>query len=284
MTMLTKTRRYHIEPKDGFFDTVRGMVEFEIRPGNTVTFISEVDLSQIEEVREQLKEQRPSYTAFVIKAVATALREFPYANRRVCRRIWFPFLGPRLQSFHYCDVAVTVERDLSGTACATFADVLREADQLCLTEITQWLQALATCNVQTNRQWAQFFWITKYLPAWLCRLLLRLPCAFPQLWVKYRGAAALVSSPAKYGIDSVVATWTSPLGISFGYVKQRPVVCENQIVARPTFNFVLNFDRRVMAGAQAARFFKRMVELLENARDEMQPSGGGPPPEFVDAR
>ena len=87
--------------------------------------------------------------------------------------------------------------------------------------------------------------------------------------MKYRGGAVLVSSPAKYGVDAILGTWPHPVGISFGLVKPRPVVVEGAIVARPTFFLTLNFDRRVMAGAQAARFFKRIVDILEHPVREM---------------
>ena len=47
---------------------------------------------------------------------------------------------------------------------------------------------------------------------------------------------------------------------------------DGKIVACPTFSLTLNFDRRVMAGAQAARFLRRVVELLEHASTEMDRS------------
>src|SRR5262245_37083563 len=126
---------YDIEPKNRFTEAVRAIVEYEFRPGNTVTFLHEVDLTEVEAVRRQAGERRPSYTAFVAKAVALALREFPYANRRLCRRWWLPFVT-RPQQFHGCDVAVACERDEPGTAVATFADVLRGVDQLSLEDVT----------------------------------------------------------------------------------------------------------------------------------------------------
>jgi len=46
---------------------------------------------------------------------------------------------------------------------------------------------------------------------------------------------------------------------------------EREIVARPTFNLSLNYDRSVMTGAQAARFFNRIIEILERAEVEMKP-------------
>jgi pyruvate/2-oxoglutarate dehydrogenase complex dihydrolipoamide acyltransferase (E2) component len=261
---------YQIEPKNRFFEALRSMAEYEIRPGNTVSFISEVDLTEIERLREAASDaQKPSYTAFVVKAVALALRDFPYANRRVCRRAWLPFAGPRLQQFHRCDVAVASERDVPGTESAAFFDILRDADRLSMAEITSALQALATCDATTNKQWREFSTIITRLPQWLSTLLLRLPWFFPSLWVKYRGGAVLISSPAKYGVDLVIASWSHPLGISFGLVKPRPVVRGGEVVASPTFALLLNFDRNVMAGAPGARFFKRIIDLLEHADVEM---------------
>jgi hypothetical protein len=200
-----------------------------------------------------------------------ALLDFPYANRRVCRPPWLFWSGTRLQKFHRTDVAVAVERDFPGSESTAFIDIIRDADRLPLLTITDALHALSISDVTSNKQWRQFSTIITRLPQWLSTLLIRIPCFIPSLWVKYRGGAVLISSPAKYGVDVVVGTWSHPLGVSFGLVKPRPVVRGTEIVACPTFVLTLNFDRRVMAGAQAARFFKRMVDLLEHAQTEMAP-------------
>lgn len=82
----------------------------------------------------------------------------------------------------------------------------------------------------------------------------------------------LITSPAKYGADQVAGHWTCPLGFSFGLVKKRPVVVDEQVVPRPTFHLLLHFDRRALHGSQGARFFQRVVDILENAQQEMQHS------------
>jgi pyruvate/2-oxoglutarate dehydrogenase complex dihydrolipoamide acyltransferase (E2) component len=261
---------YSIDPKNKFFEAVRGMCEFEIHPGNTVTFISEVDLTEIEKIRATAVGQskpKPSYTAFVVKACALALKKFPYANRRVSKRIWLPFCSPRLQQFHQSDILVMAERFEAESEAIMFSDIIRNADRLSLSEITQELRNLASATLETNARWRDFYLGIKKLPSWVARLILRLPYRFPSCWVKYRGSALSISSPAKYGVDSIVATWTSPCGVSFGLVKQRPIVKNGEIVACPTFNLVLNFDRRVMAGAQAAKFYKYIHTLLERGEE-----------------
>jgi pyruvate/2-oxoglutarate dehydrogenase complex dihydrolipoamide acyltransferase (E2) component len=278
--MSDRTAAYEIEPKNKFAEATRAIVEYEIRPGNTVSFVAEIDLTDVERVRDASNGRKPSYTAFVVKAVALALRDFPYANRRVTRLPWLPFLGARLQKFHGCDVAVAVERDFPGSESTAFIDIVRDADRSSLDQITEALRELAHCDASTNKQWREFSGVITRLPVWLATFLIRLPCSVPGLWVKWRGGAALISSPAKYGVDVVLGSWSHPLGVSFGLVKPRPVVVDGAIVARPTFALTLNFDRRVMAGAQAARFFRRVVERLERAGSEMSPylspPAGGP--------
>jgi hypothetical protein len=261
---------FRLEPFNKYFEVNRTIVEQEIRPGHTVSFLAEVDLTEVERLRDRASTGRkPSYTALVAKAVALAMKEFPYANRRVCRRAWLPFASPRLQAFLRQDVAVAVERDLPGSESTAFIDILRDADRMDLIEMTEVLRAMATCDVATNKQWRDFSGLIAGLPGWLSALVIRLPWLAPSLWVKYRGGAVLISSPAKYGVDAVIGTWPHPVGISFGLVRLRPVVVHEEIVARPTFHLTLNFDRRVMAGAQSARFFKRITDILEDADSVM---------------
>ena len=122
-------RKYQIEPNNGFFQAARGIVEHETAPACTISFSSLVDLTKIEAIRSQYASEgrrKPTYTAFVIKAVGIALSEYPYANRRVVRRPWLFFLGPRLQKFHHCDIAVAVEPDTPGDRLGTPSSISSE--------------------------------------------------------------------------------------------------------------------------------------------------------------
>ena len=128
-------KAYKVSIADKFFDITQSIVGHEIRPGNTVTFMSEVDLTEVELLRARARAAgltRPSYTAVVAKALALALRDCPYDNRRIVPT-WFMV---RIQQFLNCDVAVACERDETGREVATFVDVLREADRRSLGEIT----------------------------------------------------------------------------------------------------------------------------------------------------
>jgi pyruvate/2-oxoglutarate dehydrogenase complex dihydrolipoamide acyltransferase (E2) component len=245
-------------------NSIRSMVEYEIDFSQTVSFISEVDLSEIEKLREKLGVERPSYTAVVVKALALALKDFPYANQWIVRGRFFPLLKSRIQQFNHSDIAVATERDLPGVTNVASIDILRHAEDLPLSAINGTLRKLAQSDESNNEAWRKQKYFMMGRPRWLFRFLSKFPCWFPKAWVEYRGGAAVVSSPAKYGVDALVTSWSWPIGVSFGYVKARPVVRDGKVVVCPTFNLILNFDRRIMAGAQAGRFFARFKEYLEN--------------------
>ena len=265
---------YEIEGRNRFLEAVDAITHYENKPKSKVTFLAEVDLTDIEAIRAQAAacgEAKPSYTSFVVKALALALREYPFANRRVCRSLWPPLFGIRLQRFNQIDVTVAIERQVPKAEMAAFVDVIRNADQLSIVEINDKLRALAESDAETNQQWRDYSTLVTRFPRWLAALLLRLPLYFPSLWVKYRGGAAMITSPGKYGVDIVFASWWAPIAVSFGMVKQRPVVHQGAIVARTTFIVTVNFDVRVMAGAQAAMFGRRFIDILDAASQEMAP-------------
>jgi pyruvate/2-oxoglutarate dehydrogenase complex dihydrolipoamide acyltransferase (E2) component len=79
----------------------------------------------------------------------------------------------------------------------------------------------------------------------------------------------MVNSPAKYGIDLIVVDQIWPLTVSFGWIKERPIVVNGEIKIRKTMPLIIFFDRRVMAGAPAALFFNRLAEILEKATSEL---------------
>jgi hypothetical protein len=174
-----------------------------------------------------------------------------------------------MQQFTTCDIAIACERSIEGIEVATFIDIIRNVEDLSLFQITEWLRNLSCSDETTNSQWNSYYNAICSLPTWLSTFIICLPIRFPRLWSKWRGGAALISSPAKYGVDSLAGSWMHPLGVTFGKVRPRPFVRDGQIVIASSFTFSMNFDRRVMAGAQSARFFQRIVTILENASKEL---------------
>jgi len=254
---------FRIAPRNRYAAANRAIVESEIRPGISVSVFNEIDMTRIKALRAMYSaESRPPYTAFVVKALARAMEEFPYANRRIYTTPLRFLLGTRFQQFDTVDVGVAVERDLPGDAPLAFVDIIRNCNTASIEEVTAFLWNLRAADRDNNDQWRKFSTAIEAMPTWLAKTIIQLPFSSGKLWRRFRGGPALVSSPTKYGIDMLSATWSWPLGMSYGLVKDRPFVVDGELTVRPTCFLTMNFDRRVMSGAQAGRFFARVCELL----------------------
>jgi pyruvate/2-oxoglutarate dehydrogenase complex dihydrolipoamide acyltransferase (E2) component len=243
------------------FQVISYLTKREVRPENYVTFFREIDCSVIEKIRQQygnLNKKKPGYTAFIIKAASQAITEHPFVNARV-----FPgFPYSKIVKFSKIDTGVLCEKDIPGAEFMTFMDVIKNTDKKTIDEIQSELLLLANANVDNNPQLKNFINVIKKFPVFIARQLFTLPSIFPSLWVKYRGAGLVISSPCKYGVDSLATFWPHPLGLSFGLVKKKPVVKNNRVEIAPCFTITLCWDRRIMAGAPAARFFNSIATNL----------------------
>ncbi len=255
---------YTILKKSRYFEVLGGL-NAENRSDHKVAMLSEVDMTSAEAVRASLSKSgvRPSYTALVAKAVSVALREQPHANRVPIEWAFWR----RIVQLHQVDVTVAVERDQPGSEQAVYAGTIRGTDGMDLQQLTRELQGLAQATEENSERWRAMKWIVEKLPAPLAIFVLSMPGRSASLWVKHRGGSVIVSSPAKYGVDIMVGSWPWPLGFSFGLVKERPIAVDGQVVVRPTMMLTMSFDRRLMGGAPAARFFRTVCSHLENAGD-----------------
>lgn len=238
----------------------------EMVPANKATFVREIDAEQMDILRSTIMQQhgvKPSYTALVIKAATIALKEFPYANRAI---IGPPFFK-RLIQFNDTNVTVAIERDVPDAESIVLADTIPDTCNMDLVELTMALQALSQATPENNERWRLFSALLSKLPVFISRWMIGMPRYSAHMWTQHRGGACFVNSPAKYGIDLVIADMIWPLTVMFGWVKERPFVINHEVVVRKTMPLSIIFDRRIMAGAPAARFFNRLAQLLENAEE-----------------
>jgi pyruvate/2-oxoglutarate dehydrogenase complex dihydrolipoamide acyltransferase (E2) component len=236
----------------------------EMNPANKVTFVREVDASAMDRLRDRMHAEgcrKPSYTAIVTKAAVMALQEFPTANRAI---VGFPF-RPRLVQFTSYNMTVAVERNVPDAEAVVLAETIFGCDNKSLAEITEALAEMAAATEESNPRWRLFHNLLARLPVFISRWLIGLPRFSASLWVKHRGGACFVNSPAKYGIDLVVGDMLWPLTIVFGWVRERPIVKEGAVIPCKTMPLEMIFDRRIMAGAPAAHFFNRLAIILESA-------------------
>lgn len=246
----------------------------ENMPDAKAVAIREIDITSLERVREQLKAngKAATYTAFVAKAVAQTLREMPQANRSV----GMGFLKKQIFQFTKEHVSVAVERNDAADMCGgAFVYTVYDTSTKSLSEISHEISGLADLTLESGdprlERWERMTKGVRQAPfVWILRLVIWMHKNIPSFYVKNRGGAVMISSPSKYGVDFIVAHWPYTLGISFGLAKMRPWVIDGQLVARKTMAMTLAFDRRLIPGAQAAKFMNRMCVILENAEEHFQ--------------
>ena len=209
---------------------------------------ADVDMEDCVALRSELKRlgqaDAPTYNDMVVKACALALREHPRANSS--------YRDGRLQLHARVNVGVAVAVDHPGgqtaggahpgdtssspSGGALIVPTVFDADVKSLGEIARETRALAA-RVREHS-------ITP-----------------PELG----GGTFTVSNLGMFGVSSFTAIINPPQAaiLSVGSVQPRPVVHEEEIVARHTMTVTLACDHRVLYGADAARFLARIRELLE---------------------
>lgn len=235
----------------------------EMNPRNKVTFVREIDVTKLDKLRS--KYGNTSYTSLITKAASCVLKEFPYANRAILPGLF----GKRLVQFENVDITVAVEKNVPNAEAVVYAHILRDVQSMSSSDIHHEMKKLVDADSSEKIvRWLNFLKILKRIPTFIAKRLLRVPSYFAKEWVKHRGGACFINSPAKHGIDLLVADMLWPLTFSFGWARERPWAVNGQVEVRRTVPLIMIFDRRIMQGALAGKVFNKFCSLLENA-DEL---------------
>ena len=246
---------YKLLDRNHYLSTQVGLVK-EWRAQDAVSFSHLVDFSRVESERERRKAAglvKPSYTAFIVDSIARALQDHPKLNRIVYRGL----AGYRWAQFNQIDMAVAVEL-VEDDVDMAYASIIRNADQIGLDGIMAALQRLASAPADDPqlKRLARF-------PAGVVSTLARATGLHPKLWVHFRGGSCAVTSPAKYGVESVSVKSCWPVQFAFGRVKERPMVVNGHCVPRPSATLSMSWHRELTTGAVAARFFEQIIQQLQ---------------------
>lgn len=210
---------------------------------------------------------RLTMTHVVAKAVATALHEHPTANTKVR-------FGGRLEARESVDVFVSVMleggKDLSGVR-------IDRCDEKSLEEIVGELEAKAKkVRSGDDASYEKSRSMFRVMPAWLTRPALRLSDFLvnelhldaPSLGMPVDPmGSALVTNVGSFGVDTAFAPFT-PIGryamlVLVTEVRERPVVRDGQVVARPILRLCATFDHRIVDGVLAGRLAKSVTAAFE---------------------
>ncbi len=190
----------------------------------------EVDFSRVDALRRKHKAAyeaagtRLTYTAFIAKATADTIREYPFANASVD--------GDTVVYKEDVNLGIAVALDQG-----LIVPVIRHADRLSLVELSRAVQDLAerARNKQLKIDDVQggTFTITN-------------PGVFGAM-----AGQPIISQPQ-------VAI------LAVGSIETRPVVVDGAVVARPTCYLTLGHDHRLIDGAEGARFLATLKKKLEH--------------------
>jgi pyruvate dehydrogenase E2 component (dihydrolipoamide acetyltransferase) len=193
-----------------------------------VTQHDQADITDLEAFRREQDASGPklTVTAFALKASASALKQFPQFNSSIDQ----PAAQLILKRYYHVGVAVDTERGL-------LVPVLRNVDQKSVRELAQELSDLA----ERARQ--------KKLPV-----------------EEMRGGTFTITNLGGIGGTgfSPIVNYPEVAILGLSRARLQPIVRNNEIVPRLVLPLSLSYDHRVIDGADAARFARRIAEMLEN--------------------
>ena len=197
-----------------------------------VTLSAKIDAESLVTYRERLKTESrngfvPSYNDILIYHAALTLRELPDLN--AC---WY---RDGIHSYDDIHIATAVD-----TPDGLLAPVVRDADRLALHQIadrTRQLVAQARSGQLSQNQLS--------------------------------GGTFTISNLGMYGIDTFTPVLNLPQAaiLGVGRIVDEPVVRNSQLAIGKTMSLSLTFDHRVIDGAPAARWLKRICERLESPNE-----------------
>jgi 2-oxoglutarate dehydrogenase E2 component (dihydrolipoamide succinyltransferase) len=162
--------------------------------------------------------------SFFVKAVIEGLRAFPVVNGRI--------EGEEVVLCHYYDIGIAV-----STERGLMVPVIRNCDQLSFAEIEKHIAEMAAKardgKIAVSDLQGGTFTITN-------------GGVFGSLM------ATPILNPPQSGILGMHA------------IKERPVVVDGQIVARPMMYLAFTYDHRIIDGRESVQFLVRVKECIED--------------------
>jgi pyruvate/2-oxoglutarate dehydrogenase complex dihydrolipoamide acyltransferase (E2) component len=220
----------------------------------------EADVSAARRVlRARAAEGRPlSFTGFVVACVAQAVDEQPMLHAyRSGRR--------RLVLFDEVDVNTEVEETRPDGTRIVASRIIRGANRKTVEEISAEIRDAQAGGDVDRRRYRHTLWYL-YLPRFVRMLGWRVVMGRPR-WFKRFGGTVAVSA---IGMFAAGGGWGVPLTpttlmVTLGGIAQRPVVVDGNVETREYLSLTITVDHDIVDGAPAARYTRRLCELIEQA-------------------
>lgn len=196
-----------------------------------VTTVAEVDATEMVSLKEKLRrleesiEAKITYTAFVVKAVTVALRQFPIINSTL--------VGDAIAVSSAVNIGVAVANEKSGLV----VPVIYDADKKDLVKIAQELEALSK-KARENKLTLQ-------------------EVSGGTFTITNPGMMGVI-------LDTPIINIPQCAILGVGAIVKRAGVVADQIAIRSMMFLSLSYDHRITEGLPAIRFLQRVKQLLED--------------------
>jgi len=196
-----------------------------------LTTFNEVDMSAVMAFRAKHKDKfekkfdvRLGFMSFFVKAAVDAMKTVPQLNSRID--------GDEIVRQHYYDIGIAV-----GTEQGLLVPVIRAADQMSFADIEKQIMDYGRRAREKKIKLEEL-----------------------------SGGCFTISNGGIYGSLLSTPILNPPQSGILGMhrIDKRAVVIQDEIVIRPMMYLALSYDHRLVDGAQAVTFLKRIVECIQD--------------------
>jgi pyruvate/2-oxoglutarate dehydrogenase complex dihydrolipoamide acyltransferase (E2) component len=231
---------------------------------HSIYALLEVDVSRARQAIAAHKAQTGetlSFTGYLAYCLARAVAEDKSVQA-------YPKGRKHLVIFDEVDVFLPVERQVAGTTAA-IPHVIRGADQKSFLDIHREIREFQTGPLPPGSGMPSAFQRMMSTPWPLPRLFVRLIRAVSRRNPTRAVAAAGTVGVTALGMAGRGGGWgLAPAGQSLllivGGIARKPAVINERVEPRDLLDLTVAFDHDVVDGAPAARFVKRLVDLIES--------------------
>lgn len=232
--VLAEGHRHHV---------IHGLIEVDVAAAKAALTAADRDLS---------------FTGFVVACVAAAVDE----NKILHGHRW----GRRkLVLFEDVDVNLQLERTEADGTRLVQSRIVRAANHKDVGAISAEIREAQHYAEADHRRYRGTLMLVT-LPRFVRRLVWRLVMGRPW-WTKRFGGTIAVSSVGMFGSDLGwgIPVTPSPLMVTVGGIGPRPVLVDGGVENHDHLSLTISLDHDIVDGAPAARFARRLRELIEGA-------------------
>jgi pyruvate/2-oxoglutarate dehydrogenase complex dihydrolipoamide acyltransferase (E2) component len=219
----------------------------------------EVDVTRARQLRRLLAagdEAKISFTAFIVASLARAIASNPKVQ---AYRDW----RRRLIVFHDVDVVTMIEPEPGAVA---IPHIIRNANRRTVLELSDEIRSIQA-GPETSEQQGALVALAPWIPRFT-RLLFFWAVKKNPHWFKQLEGTTVVTSVGMFGKSGgwgIGFLPTHTLGLTVGGIAQKLGLHEGRIEVREYLNLTIAFDHDIVDGAPAARFTRKLIDLLETA-------------------